>query len=300
VPNPFAPSLAAWYAQHGRDLPWRHPECSSWGVLVSEVMLQQTPVARVVGPWRQWVERWPTPPDLAATTPADVLRQWGRLGYPRRALRLRQTAITLTIIHAGAVPTTPEELATLPGIGPYTAAAVAAFAFGCRVVVLDTNIRRLLARAVTGQALPPPSPRAAERRLAEALLPETAGDSVIWNQAAMEFGALVCTARSPGCADCPVADDCAWRAHGCPPDPFAGQRRAQTWAGSDRQARGLILAALRAAPDGLLAADALALIADPTQARRALAGLLADGLAARQSDWLTLPSLPHLDGNLKA
>ena len=289
VPNPLAPSLAAWYAGHGRDLPWRDPECSAWGVLISEVMLQQTPVTRVLEPWRRWLALWPSPADLAAATPADVLRQWGRLGYPRRAVRLRLAALAIVTDHAGAVPSTPEELAALPGVGAYTAAAVAAFAFGRRVVVLDTNVRRVLTRTVTGEALPPPSLRAAERRLAEALLPGEADAAVIWNQAAMEFGALICTVRAPGCDECPAASDCAWRQSGYPADAFAAARRTQTWAGSDRQARGLILAALRAAPDGLPEQQALTLVADPAQARRAIAGLLADGLAARVGRRLTLP-----------
>jgi A/G-specific adenine glycosylase len=283
-------SVIAWFGQAGRDLPWRRPDRTPWGVVVSEVMLQQTPVARVLEPWRRWLERWPRPVDLAAASPAEVLRQWERLGYPRRALRLREATIVMRDDYDGAVPDTVEQLASLPGFGHYTAAAVAAFAFGRRAVVLDTNIRRLLARTLNGEALPAPSLKRAELAQAEAILPIAPAESVAWNRAAMELGSLVCRARQPACADCPVIADCRWYQAGQPADPHADRRRPQSWAGSDRQARGRIMAALRAAPDGVALAAATALIVDPEQAHRAITGLIADGLAVQCGEWLQLPS----------
>src|SRR5690606_4623139 len=137
-----------------------------------------------------------------------------------------------------------ELLLALPGVGKYTAAAVRAFAFGRRAVVVDTNVRRVLARALTGTALPPPHPTAAERRLARAVVPDD-DDAARWAAASMELGALVCTARSPKCAECPVAHLCAWRAAGYPADEHAGRRRTQEWHGTDRQVRGRIMALLR-------------------------------------------------------
>ena len=274
----FGP-IAAWYAHEARDLPWRRADCSAWGVLVSEVMLQQTPVRRVFGPWQAWMTRWPTPAALAGASVAEVLVEWGRLGYPRRALRLYEAAGVIVRDHAGAVPSDPDTLRTLPGIGAYTAAAVAAFAFGKRVVVLDTNIRRVLARAVGGEALPLPAPTAAERDRAGRLLPQ-GPESVIWNAAVMELGALVCTATLPACDRCPIRPTCAWLAAGRPPDPHAARRRGQPWEGTDRQARGVILAALRAHPC-VLVADLGALWDDPAQLRRAVDTLVADGLAER-------------------
>lgn len=279
-------TVTAWYAEHARDLPWRRPGTTAWGVLVSEVMSQQTPVARVAPVWEEWMARWPGPADLAAASPADVLRAWRHLGYPRRALRLRECAAAVVERFGGAVPTSEEELRTLPGVGEYTAAAVAGFAHGRRTLVLDTNIRRVLGRVVEGRALPPPGLTVAERRRAAALLPEEAALSVRWNQGVMELGALVCTARSPRCGACPVTDGCRWRLTGSPPDPDAARRRGQRWHGTDRQARGRIMALLRDLPDGAtLGADELlaplrAEASDPGQPERALASLHADGLVA--------------------
>src|SRR5690606_7452204 len=137
----------AWFDHAARDLPWRRPECSPWGVLVSEIMLQQTPVVRVLPAWMSWMERWPTPAHLAAASQADAVRAWDRLGYPRRAKRLWECAGEIVRRHGGEVPDDEEELLALPGIGAYTAAAVRSFAFGRRAVVLDTNVRRVIARA---------------------------------------------------------------------------------------------------------------------------------------------------------
>ena len=238
--------MVQWFATARRDLPWRDPDCSAWGVLVSEVMLQQTPVVRVEPAWRAWMERWPTPEALAAASTADVLRAWDRLGYPRRALRLQECARAVVERHGGRVPDGERALRALPGVGEYTAAAVRAFAFGRRAVVVDTNVRRVLARTVGGTALPAPSPTVAERAVATAVVPPGDVEAARWAAASMELGALVCTARSPRCPACPVAGLCAWRLAGYPQDEHAHRRRAQAWQGTDRQCRGRIMAALRA------------------------------------------------------
>lgn len=266
-----------WYAAHARPLPWRDPSCSAWGVLVSEVMAQQTPVARVEEPWRAWMERWPTPAALAGASPGDVVRAWGRLGYPRRALRLREAAIALVDRHGGAVPRTQAELLTLPGVGAYTAAAVAAFAYAERTVVVDTNVRRVLARLDAGQAAPSPGLTVAERKLAEAWLPDDPATAARWAVAAMELGAQLCTAASPVCGACPVAEHCRWLAAERPAN--ASVRRTQAYTGTDRQARGALLATLREAVSPVPREDLLA--AWPIAAEqsvRALDSLIADGL----------------------
>lgn len=199
-----------WYAVHARSLPWREPDCSPWGIFVSEVMAQQTPVARVEAPWREWMARWPTPNALASASPGDVVRAWGRLGYPRRALRLREAAAAMVERHDGEVPRTEAELLDLPGVGAYTAAAVAAFAYAVRTVVVDTNVRRVLARVIEGRAQASPSLTAAESRLAATVVPTDAETSAVWNVAVMELGALICQARSPQCGECPLSARCAW------------------------------------------------------------------------------------------
>ena len=283
------PPLLRWYAAHSRDLPWRQEGCSPWGVLVSEVMLQQTPVARVEPIWAEWLARWPEPADLAAETTGEALRAWGRLGYPRRALRLHACAVQLTAEHGGLVPDDLGALRSLPGIGSYTAAAVAAFAFGIRATVVDTNVRRVQARAVTGVALPAPSLTVAETALAERLLPDDPQTAAQWSVAVMELGALVCTARSPGCARCPIREQCEWRAAGYP--AYDGPaRRGQAWHGTDRQCRGLIMAALREASTPIQRRALAALWPEHEQFERALDGLVSDGLAERVgSDRLQLP-----------
>ncbi len=265
-----------WYADHARDLPWRRPDATPWGILVSEIMLQQTPVARVLPVWTDWLTRWPTPAALAAEPPGEAVRHWGRLGYPRRALRLHACAVAIGSRHGGRVPSTYEELVALPGIGDYTAAAVASFAYGGSHAVLDTNVRRVLARAVRGEEYPPKATTAAERRLAESLLPPVG--AARWAVAVMELGALVCTARAPRCADCPIMDRCAWRLAGRP--AYAGPaRRGQTYAGTDRQCRGRLLAVLRESHEPVPKAALDVVWDDHAQRERALDGLLADGLA---------------------
>ena len=273
----LATAAIRWYDENARDLPWRAPEIGGWPILVSEIMLQQTPVVRVLPVWRSWLERWPTPADLAAASPAEAIRMWGRLGYPRRALRLRECAVALVDRHGGAVPTDLDQLLALPGVGSYTARAVAAFAYGQRHPVVDTNVRRLVARAVTGEPDAGPATRPADLVATAELLPVEPAAAARASAAFMELGALICTARSPRCADCPFAGCCAWRASGRPM-PTGPSRRPQGYAGTDRQVRGLLLAVLRES-DGPVPADRLDLVwADEVQRSRALAGLVSDGL----------------------
>lgn len=301
--------ITGWFADTARELPWREPDCPPWGILVSEVMLQQTPVVRVLPVWSEWLERWPTPAELAGEPAGEAVRAWGRLGYPRRALRLHAAATAIVRDHGGEVPGAYAELLALPGVGSYTAAAVAAFAFGRRETVVDTNIRRVHARLISGVALPAPSLSAAEMRLAAELLPDDDGASVRWNAAVMELGALVCTARAPKCADCPVRNSCAWLAAGEPPPSYVP--KGQAWHGTDRQVRGAVIAVLRLAhapvpaelfqqePADLgFAAEGISvplaalhrLGPAPEQLERALAGLLGDGLAELHQGGYRLPA----------
>jgi len=280
--TPYTEPVLDWFSRHARDLPWRGPGATPWSVLVSEIMLQQTPVARVVPAHQSWLARWPTPAALAAEPAGEAIRQWGRLGYPRRALRLHQTATIVTARHGGTVPDDIDALLALPGIGSYTAAAVASFAFGQRHAVLDTNVRRVLARLVAGQPRPGRAPSVAERRMAEALLPAQPAVAARWSVAVMELGALVCTAASPRCADCPVARQCAWLAADRPEAGDGTGRprvRTQRYHGTDRQCRGRLLAVLRDAGGPVTQAAFDAVWADRAQLARALDGLIADGLA---------------------
>ncbi|MBE1525043.1 A/G-specific adenine glycosylase [Nesterenkonia lutea] len=285
-----------WFEEHARTLPWREPDCTPWGVMVSEIMLQQTPVVRVLPRWQEWMRRWPRPADLAAAPVAEILRAWDRLGYPRRALRLQAAAQAMVDDHGGEVPGTADELRRLPGVGEYTAAAVACFAFNQPEVVVDTNIRRVHARAFTGHALPGKTYTSAQRRLAHDLMPATASDdgatACAWNASVMELGALICTARAPQCEVCPVADLCAWRTAGSPAPTEEQQTKGQAWAGTDRQVRGAIMAALRtsaAVPRAELL-DGLALPEASAQQRsRCLDSLITDGLAAQAGDRVSLP-----------
>jgi A/G-specific adenine glycosylase len=262
-------------------------------VLVSEFMLQQTPVARVLPVWHEWLARWPAPADLAAEPPGEAVRAWGRLGYPRRALRLHRAAQQVVERHGGEVPDDVVALRALDGVGHYTATAVSTFAFGHRHAVVDTNVRRVLARAVEGRALPAPTLTAAEQRLATDLVPADRDTAARWAIAVMELGALVCTARAPRCGDCPVADRCAWRRAGAP--AYDGPtRRGQAWAGTDRQVRGRLLAVLREARHPvsdreLRAAVPDDVLRDPRQRDRALASLIEDGLVEPAPGGYALP-----------
>lgn len=285
----FAGTVVAWYHANRRDLPWRRDGFTAWGTLVSEFMLQQTPVSRVIPQLEEWLTRWPTPADLAAVPPGEAVRAWQSLGYPRRALWLHAAAVAITEQHGGVVPEDVDALLALPGIGDYTARAVAAFAYGHRHPVVDTNIRRVIARAVDGQA--EPGPPSAKRDLVamEALLPEERAEAAAFNAGMMELGAIVCVARTPRCDDCPLAARCAWRQAGYP--AYDGPRKAvqKKYEGSDRQVRGRILAELRAAHVPVTAAELESVWPDAAQRDRALAGLLADGLAVAAEGGYTLP-----------
>ena len=271
--------ILEWYAGNARELPWRGPAASPWSVMVSEFMLQQTPVARVLPVHEEWLRRWPTPADLAAEPTGEAVRAWGRLGYPRRALRLHGAAVAIVERHGGDVPAAYDDLLALPGVGDYTAAAIATFAHGRRHVVLDTNVRRVLARAMTGVEFPGRSPTRAERAVATDLLPDDE-TAPTWSIALMELGALVCTASAPRCGACPVSAECAWRAAGYP--AYDGPPRpVQAWAGTDRQCRGRLLGVVRDA-EGVVTAERLdAAWADTGQRVRCLAGLLEDRLLVR-------------------
>jgi len=287
MPGLAAP-LIAWYRDAARDLPWRREGFGAWGTLVSEFMLQQTPVSRVIPHLEAWLARWPTPTALAASPPADAVTQWANLGYPRRALWLHRAAVEIRDRHDGVVPRDVDALLALTGIGDYTARAVAVFAYGDRHPVVDTNTRRVLARAVEGSAQPgPPHRRDLERMDAE--LPDDVAASAIVNAAAMELGAIVCTARSPKCDVCPLADRCAWRAAGYPASEDRRRRQA-TYEGSDRQARGAVLKTLReAAPAPVPLFAVVPDWPDARQRDRAIDSLVADGLVEIEDDLLHLP-----------
>lgn len=276
--------IRGWYADHARDLPWRAAGVSGWEVLVSEVMLQQTPVERVLPVYRDWLQRWPTPSALAADTVGAALRMWGRLGYPRRALRLHQAATMIHSEYDGEVPSDTGALQRLPGVGEYTAAAVSAFAYRQRALVLDTNVRRVLARLRTAQPYPPDGAvTRRERESAAALLPADGEAAARWSVAVMELGALVCTAQHPTCDRCPVAGRCEWRRRGYPAVD-APPRRTQSYAGTDRQCRGRIMALLRGTPDRVPRHRVDACWSDPEQRERALASLIDDGLVIEADD----------------
>jgi len=281
--------ILEWYDAHARDLPWRRPEASAWSVMVSEFMLQQTPVARVLPVHEQWLAAWPTPADLAAEAPGEAVRAWGRLGYPRRALRLHAAAVAIVERHDGEVPAAYDDLLALPGVGDYTAAAIASFAYRQRHVVLDTNVRRLFARVLGGTEYPAASVTRAERDLATTLLPDGGEAAAQWAVAVMELGALVCTAREPACGGCPVRERCAWLASGKP--AYDGPaRRAQAWAGTDRQCRGRLLALVRESDGPVHRSRLDATWTRADQRDRCLQTLLDDGLLVGTSaDTYALP-----------
>ena len=284
----LASPLIAWYRENARDLPWRRDGFGAWGTLVSEFMLQQTPVSRVVPRLEEWLARWPTPADLAAAPPADAVRLWANLGYPRRALWLHRAATQIRDRHDGVVPRDVDALLALTGIGDYTARAVAVFAYGDRHPVVDTNTRRVLARAVDGRSQPGP-PAKTDLPAMVAILPADDADAAVVNAAAMELGAIVCTARAPRCEACPLAAVCAWRAAGYP-DTGDDRRKQARYEGSDRQARGAILKALRDAEGHPVPADEVASEwPDAAQRDRAVDSLIADGLVEVTDGALHLP-----------
>ncbi len=273
----FATLVSRWYERNARDLPWRVPGVGAWAILVSEVMLQQTPVVRVLPAYEAWLARWPTPAALAADPPAEAIRMWGRLGYPRRAMRLHDCAVAIVERHGGEVPDRLEQLLALPGVGTYTARAVAAFAYGQRHPVVDTNVRRVVSRAVAGEPDAGPATRPADLVATEELLPAEPAEAALASAAFMELGAVVCTARSPRCAVCPVESICAWRASG-QAAPAGPTRRPQRYAGTDRQVRGLLLAVLRESSGPVPRQRLDQVWTDDVQRSRALAGLVTDGL----------------------
>lgn len=282
-PAERAEHLLAWFAERRRDLPWRRTR-DPWRILVAELMLQQTQVARVVGRYEAFLERWPTPASCASAPVADVVTAWAGLGYNRRAVNLHRCATVVVDLHGGTLPDDLDGLLALPGIGPYTARAVLAFAHERDDVgVLDTNAARVLARWA-GRSLG----RAEAQAAADAAVPPRAGWA--WNQAMLDLGATTCRARTPACETCPTAIDCAWRIAGNPaPDPAVGSAGVSgpqsRFEGSDRQGRGRLVDALRAGP--VAAADVASAAGwpdDVDRAARVAAGLVADGLADRADD----------------
>ncbi|HWD61484.1 MAG TPA: A/G-specific adenine glycosylase [Humibacter sp.] len=286
----IATALNAWFRREARDLPWRRAGFGAWGILVSEVMLQQTPVARVIPRLEEWLTRWPTPSALASEPPAEAIRAWAGLGYPRRALRLHACAVAITEHHGGVVPNDVDELLPLPGIGDYTARAVAAFAYGKRHPVIDTNVRRVLARCVDGQGEAAPPNTRRDLAAMELVLPTDEVEARVFNAAAMELGAVICTARSPRCSECPVADACAWHSAGHPAYLGAKRQVQKKYEGSDRQVRGILLRELGSTHRPVTAAEIATLWPREEQRERAIAGLLADGLAVEIEGGYTLPA----------
>ena len=277
-----ASELLQWYSRARRDLPWRAPGVTAWQILVSEFMLQQTPVARVAPIWVDWVARWPTPSTTAAAGAADVLRAWGKLGYPRRAKRLHECAAVIAAEHGDVVPDDVDTLLGLPGIGAYTARAVACFAYDKRVPVVDTNVRRVVARAVHGRADAASASAVRDHADVDALLPEDA-TAPVFSAALMELGATICTARSPKCGACPLSV-CAWRAAGFPAGDGAA-RPVQRYAGTDRQVRGKLLDVLRGSAIPVERAQLdVVWLTDTAQRDRALDSLLVDGLVEQTAD----------------
>ena len=272
-------ALLRWSARTSRDLPWRHTR-DPWAILVSEVMLQQTQVPRVVPKYHDFLERFPSAAACAASPVADVVRAWQGLGYNRRAVNLHRAAVAVVERHGGGFPDDLDALMALPGVGPYTARAVLTFAFGRDVGVVESNTGRVLAR-VAGRALTP----ADAQRFADDLVPE--GEGWAWNQAMIDLGATVCLRRAPKCGECPVAAHCCW--YGAS-DPAAPAHKQSTFAGSDRQGRGRLVDAMRLAP---VPFDDIPTAAgwpdDPARAHRAAGSLIADGLAIEVDGGLSLP-----------
>ena len=274
--NSLEKPITQWFAKNKRELPWR--TTSPWGVMVSEFMLQQTPVARVLPKWNEWMARWPTPVELAKATPAQVITAWGRLGYPRRALRLHESAKIIARDFNNEVPESEEVLRSLPGIGDYTAAAISAFAFGANTLVMDVNIRRVLVRALDGKEYPTSSPTVRERESRLAILPSRNADN--WAAATMELGALICTSKNPSCNNCPIISQCKWRKNGYPQSELV--RKSQDWHGTDRKCRGTIVQALRE-NESLTLSAIKKLWPEESQVEKALETLLADHLIEEHS-----------------
>jgi A/G-specific adenine glycosylase len=267
-------AVLGWGVPTMRDLPWR-AERDPWRILVSEVMLQQTQVERVIPKWNAFLDAFPTPADCAAASLGDVLRLWQGLGYPRRARNLQAAAAVAVERHDGQLPDDLDALLALPGIGPYTARAVLAFAYERDVAVVDTNIARILARTA-GERL---TPKRAQARADEAV---PSGQGWVWNQVIMDLGATLCRSN-PKCDLCPLASSCAWHRSGHPvPDPATGSAgvsgKQARFEGSDRQARGVVLSAVGARARPITEFD-----------ERIVAGLVADGLVVVSDGTVGLP-----------
>jgi len=270
-----------WFAASHRPLPWREKTTTAWGVLVSEVMLQQTPVSRVEPVWQEWLNRWPTPADCAHAPLSDIITLWGRLGYPRRAKRLHEAARVITKEHQGELPRDLTTLLALPGVGEYTARAIRCFAYGIADPVVDTNVRRVLARTVEGEGEAGPPRTRQDLQRGQQALDQVSGTQakVTLAKGLMELGAVICTARAPSCEQCPVASSCTWKARGFPPYLGTKATPQAQYGGSDRQARGIILRELRAQDTGVPLSFLETLVPDKAQFFRALESLKKDGLA---------------------
>lgn len=269
---PLVATLLTWADVSLRDLPWRRTR-NAWAILVAETMLQQTQVGRAEPKWWAFLERFADPAACAGAPRSEVIRLWAGLGYNRRAVNLHRAAQAIVEDHRGRVPDTLPALLALPGVGPYTARAVLAFAFEQPVAPIDTNIGRVLAR-LAGESLAPSDARAR----ADALVPSS--DPWLWNQGLMELGALVCTKRAPDCARCPVASQCAWRGEGT--DPATGSAAVSApqsrFEGSDRQLRGRLVDAVRVSDLPVTELTSILGTDDPQRAERTLDGLVRDGL----------------------
>ena len=318
--EPIRLRLFDWWSRYARDLPWRFGRTTPWGVLVSEVMSQQTQMSRVVPYWTAWMKVWPDAASLAAAPKAEVITAWGRLGYPRRALRLQECAKQVAGRYADRLPRDYDRLVALPGIGDYTASAVMSFAYGERIAVIDTNIRRVLSRVFLGRESKGGAASREERQLAWQVLPEDEdpeasdhrvnGDdrletadpqirsaawreppSARWNQAVMELGATVCMARKPACDICPLAGHCRFLKAGLPGLGEGRTRPRQRFVGTDRQVRGAILQALRRASGVPVSRkDLKSLCEDEIRLDRCIASLDEDGLLEIGQDGrLSLP-----------
>jgi A/G-specific adenine glycosylase len=286
--RPVQRDLIEWWSREGRDLPWRRSR-DPWAVLVSELMLQQTQVARVTERYVRFLERFPTVAACAAAPVGDVIEEWAGLGYNRRAIHLHRAATCCVEWHAGALPDTLEQLLELPGVGPYTARAVLVFAHERDIGLVDTNAGRFVARALAGRPLPPKEAQA----VADDAVPE--GWGWTWGQAVFDLGASICRKRAPECDRCPVRRHCSWAVSGFPePDPIDGSAGISApqsrFEGSDRQGRGRLVDALRAGP---VAHGALAVAMGwpdaPDRAARVAATLVADGLAVADDAGYRLP-----------
>jgi len=280
----FVQAVRQWWPSNARDLPWRHTR-DPWAILVSEIMAQQTQVGRVVPSWRQFLERFPTPADAAEAPSGDLVAMWSGLGYNRRAILLHRCAVEITERHRGLVPRELAELLELPGVGPYTARAVLAFAFERDVAVVDTNVGRVLARVqgatLSGQTV---------QLLADSLVPPGRGWE--WNQAILDFGAMICSKKAPGCEICPVREVCGWVGVG--DDPAVGSASVSTsqsaFFGSDRQGRGRLVSALRSGDvHERDAARVMGWEDDQARTQRVVETLISDGLVVRIGASLVLP-----------